>query len=191
MQINLDWNLSEFLDATAYTESRWTWRPKGRIPKAGSNSAVGPYQLRPNSAGDTKDLRARFKLEPWLLEHPTVATAAIVAYLSRMSSQNPAATKAEMRASLAYPIFIHGRPTKLSESLAAGSPYKTLAAQQGRYDTAIESFKEGASAAGILLVDWFAHTFAFPRVQRYKVLQLLPMMGWPTLPPVGVDPWDW
>lgn len=197
LEINLGWeDLEQFLDATAYTESRWLWRPKGKVPKSGSNKAVGPYQLRPNSAGDTKELRARFKLEPWLLEHPTVATAAIVAYLSRMGPQNVNATQEQARASFAYPVFIHGRPNQETPeatarviALAAASPYKTLAQQQGRYDLALENYRKALEVSGYPA--WLASVPIFPRAQRFKVLQLLPMMGWPTLPPVGVDPWDW
>jgi hypothetical protein len=197
LEINLGWeDLEQFLDATAYTESRWLWRPKGKVPKTGSNKAVGPYQMRPNSAGDTKELRDRFKLEPWLLEHPTVATAAIVAYLSRMGPQNVNATQEQARASFAYPVFIHGRPNQDTTeatarviALANASPYKTLAAQQKRYDLALENFREALAVADYPA--WLASTPIFPSAQRYKVQQLLPMMGWPTLPPVGVDPWDW
>ncbi|KKK48466.1 hypothetical protein LCGC14_3144820, partial [marine sediment metagenome] len=71
--------LADFLDATAYTESRWHLRPRDHVPKSGRNRATGPYQIRPNSAGDTDELREIFLDQPWLLEDPRIATAAVVA----------------------------------------------------------------------------------------------------------------
>ena len=188
LEYALGWeDLAQFLDATAWTESRWLYRPKGRVPESGSNRATGPYQLRPNSAGDTKALRARFLAEPWLLEHPIVATAAVVAYVSRQSDDNPNATQEQARAALAYPVFAKGRPVVFNESLAKASPLKTLKQQQDRYDLAINNYREALQAAGY--PDWLGRTPLYPRVRRYTVAQLLPLLGWPTLPPEGADPW--
>lgn len=183
LEMALNWpGLAMFLDSVAYTESRWKLRPEKQAPKSGSNGAVGPYQIRPRSGGDTPEFRAAFLAEPWFLEDPRIATAAEVAYLSRMASRNLYASWAEARASLAYPVFIHGRPTTLIESLAKVTKHKTLAAQQERYDNAVGRLISAVIKAGYAQnepeAEGLVHGIRlYVRTTRYTLAQLLPLMG--------------
>lgn len=171
----LDWpDLGEMVDATAYTESRWNSRPRGIAPTPGSNKATGPMQMRPKSAGDSNKMRDIILADPTYIEDPQLSVAAAVAYWSRLSDNNPNATWADVRASFAFPVYIHGRPTKLIQGLADATKHKTLASQQQRYDDAVRRFKAGMRVAG--LPESFMNQRAFPRVKKYSVTSLVPLI---------------
>lgn len=171
----LQWpELVDLVDATAATESAWNLRPYDRAPKPFSNAAVGPLQLRPKSAGDTPDMREIFLADPTFVEDDAIAVAAGTAYWARLSDNNPRATLGDVRASFAFPVFIHGRPTKLIQSLADKTKHKTLASQQGRYDQAIRSYKKALRRIG--LPESMVTKPAYPRVIRTNVTELLPLI---------------
>lgn len=192
MQLNLNWpGLADLLDTMALTESGWKLSPNKEVASSGSNRATGPYQLRPKSAGSAQPaaMASQFKQEPWLLEDPAIATSSIVAYFSRLSDNAPNATWGDVRASGAFPVYIHGRPTRLIEGLAKATKHKTLAMQQARYDEAIGRFKKGLKRAGVDAS--FADRKAFPRRMNYKVATLMPMLGFPSLPVLGSTDANW
>lgn len=138
----LGWpGLADFLDAVAYTESRWTLTA-GPPAVGPTNRATGPYQIRPNSAGDSETMRAQFRNDPKLLQDPAIATAAIVAYFSRNLSRNRDATWGMLRASGAFPAFVHGEPrTPLTKS-------KSLSWWRIRYGDSIRRFEQALRASG-------------------------------------------
>ncbi len=113
MELTLTWpGLAAFLDATAYTESRWS--PRAGAGKVGTNGAIGAYQFRPASGFTKKEWGGtkanRIATLGGLLLDPLIATAVVVDYLRRVYSYPGAedATMARLRASLAYPNFVGG-----------------------------------------------------------------------------------
>ena len=176
----LSWpELSDFLDAAAFTESRWILRPKGKVPKPGTKKAVGPYQLKPQfAAGHDAGLEARFMEEPTLLEDPAVATAGEVAMLWRNHRKNPSATRENVRASLLLPVFVHGRPTQLIQSIAHISRYNTLAKQQAEYDGSVKRFHKAAEKIG-KSVSWTREKMYQTNFGSWngEVRPLLPLLG--------------
>lgn len=143
--------LSAFLDIFAQQESAWHFRPNGEVAKPGKNDAVGPYQIRPTSAGDGKEDNAVFLANPALLQDPAIATAAIVDFLADIAKGDRGATWSDLRAAGAFPTFINGRPRVLDQGLANATSYKTLASQQKRYDDAVRRFR--SLAKGKIPVD--------------------------------------
>lgn len=148
----LGWDgLADFLDMFAYTESRWSYTPNGEdaFVDGPKNRAIGPYQMRPDSAASSqpeyiKKLVGKGGIRPDLLQDPAFATAAIVSYLARtVKSQS---TWANLRAAGAFPIFVNGRPTKLIEGIAKKTKFKTLEQQQERYDDSIKRFIQAVQA---------------------------------------------
>jgi hypothetical protein len=182
LAVALDWpQLDELVDATAATESGWNLRPYGRAPTPGSNKAVGPMQLRPKSAGDSPRMRELFLADPTYLEDSGVAVAAATAFWARLSDNNPDATLGMLRASFAYPIFIHGRPKSVPEVLKHrakldldGDGTVELWEWQTRYDDAIRRFKKALRQTR--MPESLANKRAFPRIIRTNVIELLPLV---------------
>ncbi len=174
----LSWpGLVKLVDATAATESGWNLRPYGRAPIPGSNAAVGPMQLRPRSGGDSDKMRALFLADPTYLEDSAIAVAAATAYWARLSDNNPNATFGDVRASFAFPVYIHGRPTKLIEGLAKATKHKTLSSQQQRYDDAIRNYRKALRS--VRLPVSLVNAKAFPRVMKTNVMDLVALFDSP------------
>lgn len=146
----LQWEgLADFLDATAYTESRW--RPFAGGLRPGSNKAQGVYQMRPDSAGDTPELRAIFRAYPVLLTTPEVATACAVAYFWRMLDpvrSGGYVSWERLRASFAYPFFIRGRAAVVERAASKGQLGQTKGIVPARYDAAMKRFRQAVKATG-------------------------------------------
>lgn len=149
LELTLTWpGLADFLDATAYTESRWS--PRAGASKVGTNGAIGAYQFRPNSAFTKKEWgwnKAEKIAHGELLLDPLISTAAAVDYLRRVHAYPGAngATMGSLRASLAYPNFVGGR---------------SHANNKSRYDKAIRNFVIALGKAG--LPASFASQAAYP-----------------------------
>ena len=150
----LGWRgLAEFLDAAAFTESRW--HPTAGAQRIGTNGALGGWQTRPTSAFPTQGARKEWTRAQAIalgfrLLDPRVAAAAIGDYLYRMRGWNPGATWEQLRASMVFPVFIHGRPQgDAPEQLRARFP--TAEQWAARYDLATARFREGLDAARVQL----------------------------------------
>lgn len=148
-EVALGWSgLAAFLDVVALGESGWKLRPRGETTSAGSNKAVGPYQIRPKSAGRNAEERAMFLADPSLLQNAATATAAIVAYLVSLRGYNSNPSWVDLRVGMAFPVFTKGYPKKLIEGLAKVTKYKTLASQQERYMDGVRRFEKNMGRSG-------------------------------------------
>lgn len=141
----LGWpGLASFLDVIALGESGWRLRPRSEVAVPGSNDAVGPYQIRPTSAGDGASDRDRYRADPARLQEAGLATVAIVDFLADNLRNTPHATWEELRASAAFPFFVRGRPTSVPSGM---SKSWTVAKIQKRYDDSIGRFHKHLSQA--------------------------------------------
>lgn len=163
----LQWpGLASFLDAAAYTESRW--HPTAGAKRVGTNGAIGGWQTRPTSAFPTQGKRKEFTKPQAIamggkLLDPRVAAAAIGAYLYRLRSWNPDATWGELRAGMVFPFMVKGRPT---------DPEKAA-----RFDTAQDRFRTALAESRVEL-DPDAHA-NFPAAPAPFVSELAAEIGAP------------
>lgn len=148
-EVALGWKgLAAFLDVVALGESGWRLRPRGETTSAGSNKAVGPYQIRPKSAGRNAQERAMFQQNPALLQNAATATAAIVAYLTSLRGYNSNPSWTDLRVGMAFPIFTKGYPETLIKGVAEKTKFKTLAQQQKRYMDGVRRFEKNMQRSG-------------------------------------------
>lgn len=138
--------LAAFLDLIGHRESRWNVGLGAK--KVGTNGAIGLYQLRPVSAFAKREFnweRAEAIAHGSALLDPRINTAGIVRYIASVNGKGSSglgATWLDIAVSMAYPIFVRGRPT--AESYAKLPPggtlrtrFPTLAKFQQRYDDAV------------------------------------------------------
>jgi hypothetical protein len=150
----LQWDaLAEFLDAAAYTESRWF--PRAGSQRLGTNGALGAWQIRPTSAFPTQGSKEEWTRDqaiamgPRLLE-PKIAAVAIGNYLYRLRGWNQDATWRDLRAAMVFPVFVQGRPTgDAPEKLRARFP--TPEKWVARYDLAASRLDEAIAVSGVHL----------------------------------------
>ncbi len=170
LEREIEWpGLADFLDATAYTESRWS--PGAGTKKVGTNGAIGAYQIRPKSAFTRREWGQDFDRVGHgadLLD-PIVNTAAIVDYMRRVFPYKnaPSADWARMRAALAYPHYIGGRDRARSKK---------------RFDAAVARFSTGLEKTGT--PQSFARRPAYPpgwggswRANKGGVAPLITLLG--------------
>jgi hypothetical protein len=150
----LGWpGLAPFLDAAAWTESRW--HPTAGARRVGTNGAIGGWQTRPTSAFPTQGRRKEWTraqaiaLGDRLLD-PRIAAAAIAAYLYRLRGWNQAATWGDLRAAMVFPVFVQGRPTG-DAPVTLRDRFPTPEAWAARYDLARANFLDAIEAAGVQL----------------------------------------
>lgn len=143
--------LATFLDAAAFTESRW--HPTAGARRVGRNLAIGAWQLIPTSAFPARGARKEWTRAEAIalggrLLDPRVNAAAIGGYLARTIGRNPGASWEQLRAAMVSPVFIHGRPTGLAP-LRLRDRWPTAEAWAGRYDQSVERFREAIAASGV------------------------------------------
>lgn len=145
--------LAAFLDAAAFTESRW--HPTAGAQRVGRNLAIGAWQIIPTSAFPARGARKEWTRAQSIamggrLLDPRVNAAAIGGYLARTIGRNPGASWEQLRAAMVSPVFIHGRPTGPAPKRLQDR-WPTAEAWAGRYDESVQRFREALAASGVSL----------------------------------------
>ena len=108
--------------------------------------------MRPDSAGDTAELRALFRAHPILLTDHRISCACAIAYWWRMLDpirSGGHVSWERLRASFAYPFFIRGRAAVVAKATEDGTLGNEKGITPKRYDAAMKRFVQAIKASGV------------------------------------------